>query len=271
MLTRTKSIIKKGAKFPPLSYIYKSFQIIRGCRRSSYDAAFEPYVKKLDIDGIEARFLFATAQARDWYDPIKPYAKLEYEWVIRNVTLNGQNVLDGGAHHGQYSVVLALGATQGCYLISVDPFPMNCSLTEVNLCLNGKKPRIEKCALSDKNGDVHFERKSNGKIITDGGGMLVASRTIQSLLPNANVVKLDVEGAEYSILPSAIDELDNVHTYILEIHPHGNPHPDTLIEPLIARDYEIYYVNREKNIVEPYKLGTYWNIHSTIFARRQKT
>ena len=35
------------------------------------DIDFKPYIKPLDIVGIEAKFFFGTDQARDWYDPIK--------------------------------------------------------------------------------------------------------------------------------------------------------------------------------------------------------
>jgi len=232
------------------------------------DAAFEPYEKQLDIKGINAKFLFATPQAREWYDPIKPYAKLEYEWVVNHVPLREQKVIDVGAHHGQYSIVFALAASRECDLVSVDPYPMNCLLTEANLLLNGIKAQIVQCAVADKDGQVFFEKQSNGRIITDGG-MLVNSRTIHSLLPNADVVKLDVEGAEYIILPDALETLRSVHTWIIEIHPIGNPHPNELIDLLLAKDYNVLYVNRQKNVVEPYDFDTEWNVHSTIFAQKK--
>jgi len=228
---------------------------------------FLPYENTLNVGGASGRFFYATPQAKDWYDPMKPYSRLEYEWVIKNVSLNGQNILDGGAHHGHYSVVLALAASEGANIVSVDPIPMNCLLTEINLRLNQKSFRIEQCALSGHNGKVHFSHESNGRIITDGG-LVVESRTIDSILPDANVVKLDVEGAEYEIVPIAVDKLNNVHTWIIEIHPYSKPHPDEVIKPLIAKGYEILYVNRDSTSIDPYRLGTYWSVHSTIFARR---
>jgi hypothetical protein len=66
---------------------------------------FEPYVMDLDVEGIRGRFFIGTPQAEEWYDPIKPYAKLEYEWVIKNVLLRGQKIVDVGAHHGHYALV----------------------------------------------------------------------------------------------------------------------------------------------------------------------
>lgn len=231
------------------------------------DIAFQPYSKEMDIQGIQSRFFFATPQASEWYDPLKPYAKLEYEWVLQNVPLQGQAIIDAGAHHGQYSVVFALGAAHTCQLVSVDPHPMNCLLTETNLLLNQAKPQIEQSAVAGKSGIVHFANESNGRIIQNGG-MVVNAKTLSQILPNVNVVKLDVEGAEYEIIPQSIDELKAIHTWIIEIHPQGNAHPDTLIKEFLGRDYKVFYVNRDTNSVEPYKLSTIWHTHSTIFARK---
>ncbi len=226
--------------------------------------AFEPYIKPLDVEGIDARFFFGTSQARLWYDPLKPYAKLEYDWVVANVPLAGQNVVDGGAHHGQYSVVFALA---GAELLAVDPYRMNCALTEVNLALNGAHARIERCAISDQAGQVHFAEQSNGSIIPDGG-IVVSAETLQSLMPDANVVKLDVEGHEYQILPASVDQMSEVHTWIIEIHPRNRPHPDELIRPMLDRGFSVEYVDRDANRVVPYQIGTEWSIHSTVFCRK---
>jgi FkbM family methyltransferase len=230
---------------------------------------FEPYVKELDLPGIDGRFFFATQQAKDWYDPVKAYAKLEYRWIVENVHLINQSIVDAGAHHGHYSVFFALASNKSCGLISVDPYPMNCAITELNLLLNQSAARIERCAIADRAGTVHFINESNGRIIEEGG-ILVESRTLHQLAPDANVVKLDVEGAEYEIIPASLDQLSRVHTWIVEIHPYNKPHPDQIITRFLRRNYEVLYVNRDKNQVEPYRLSTQWHSHSTIFARRSK-
>lgn len=241
--------------------------LLRKLSRLAQDASFEPYLSHIDINGVHAKFLLATPLAKRWYDPIKPYAQLEYEWVVRNVKLKGQNVLDGGSHHGQYSVVLAAAAENDCYLVSVDPLPVNCALTEVNLRLNGYEPHIYQCALSEHNGEVRFDMRSNGRIV-DSGGVPVPAKTIDRIQPDSNVVKLDLEGAEYAVLPPALEVMTQVHTWIVEIHPSGNPHPDTLISALFEKGFEVLYVDRAANDVVPYRLQTPWKVHSTIFARR---
>lgn len=41
---------------------------------------FYPYIKPLGVGGLD--FFFANEEAQAWYDPLKPYTKLEYEWVF---------------------------------------------------------------------------------------------------------------------------------------------------------------------------------------------
>ncbi len=56
---------------------------------------FEPYIKELPVEGCPCRFLYATFQAQEWYDPMKPYAKAEYDWVVKNVDLKNQIIIEG--------------------------------------------------------------------------------------------------------------------------------------------------------------------------------
>ncbi|MCU0348998.1 MAG: FkbM family methyltransferase [Saprospiraceae bacterium] len=240
-------------------------KIKNGIRRRYFD--FQPYKKKMDIKGIDAWFFYATEQAREWYDPLKPYALLEYEWVLRNVRLQGQRIADCGSHHGQYSVVFAAGAKGDCQLLAVDPMPMNCTLTEVNLLLNGLHGRIEQCAITTKETDIRFSNQSNG-FISESGGMVVKGRKLSALMPDAQVVKLDIEGHEFAMLQQALDELPSVHTWIIEVHPTATDDPNKLAQWLLDKGYRLDWVNREKNIVEPYQMGTKWAIHTTIFARK---
>lgn len=226
---------------------------------------FQPYQKGIQIGNLNGNFFFATPQAKEWYDPIKPYALLEYEWVINNIDLKGKNIIDGGAHHGQYSLVLALGAEKKCNLISVDPFEMNCLLTKINLQNNGIKFNILQKALSTSIGTTQFTTESNGRI-SEKGDLIVETTTLEDLMIDVNVVKLDIEGHEFEVIPHSIDKIKNVEAWIVEIHPTNINKPDTIIKLFTERGYTVHWVNRAKNIVEPYKIGTQWDIHSSIFA-----
>jgi hypothetical protein len=87
-------------------------------------------------------------------------------------------------------------------------------------------------------------------------------------MPDATIIKLDIEGAEFSVLPAQIDEMKSVHTWIVEVHTRNND-PPRLMKLFYNRGYQLYWVNRNTATVEPYKLGTDFNCHhTTIFALR---
>lgn len=229
---------------------------------------FEPYIKDLPIDNCLCRFFYGTPQAKEWYDPLKPYAKAEYDWVIKNINLRNQKIIDGGAHHGQYSVVFAVGSGYTSEVISVDPVSLNSTLIEVNMTLNEAKAKIDQCAISNLDGSISFSFGSNGRIVSKGGLTKHAKR-LPSILKDATIVKLDVEGAEFTILPNQIDEMSNVHTWIKEIHPTPTRDPNVLIDLLRKKEFELLWVNREGAFVEPYPDPLSWKSHNTVFAIRK--
>ena len=244
------------------------FQKVRNkIRRTYFD--FQPYKTKQYVKGLEIQFLHATQQGAEWYDPIKPYARLEYEWVLENIQLVGQHIADCGAHHGHYSIILGKGQKNRGRLLAIDPMQMNCAITEVNLLLNGIQARIEECAVTTVNGSVHFSNQSNG-FISHSGKMMVQGKKLSTLMPEANVVKLDIEGHEFDVAPQALNEMKHVHSWIVEVHPTTKHRPDDIIRLFLERGYLVNWVNRKKNVVEPYKLGTVWQSHSTIFATRKE-
>jgi FkbM family methyltransferase len=237
---------------------------------------FVPYTTTIELSNSQFHFFHATPEAQEWYDPLKPYARVEYDWVIENVAFSGRNFFDAGAHHGQYSVVVGT-AYRDCRIVSVDALEENIDITEVNLRLNRLEPELVKCVLSNQDGDVRFSNPndlvgSNGRIVETGGLIMPTKRLIE-ILPDAHVIKLDIEGEEFDIIPNQIDEMIQADTWIVEVHPFSyqakGKHPDILIEEFTRRGYEILWVNRKKNRVEPYSSGTQWDIHSTIFAINQ--
>jgi len=229
---------------------------------------YKPYRGKMDVKGIDADFFYGTSQAQTWYDPLKPYAKLEYEWVLDNIDLKGKKILDGGAHHGQYSVVFAKGGDANSELKVVDPVPMNCLMTEINMRINDLNFEIVQGAISTQKGEATFTTESNGRL-SDKGNLTVKTFTLSELMPDVEVIKLDVEGHEFSIIPHEIDKLTKVTDWIVEVHPFGTNNPEELITLFKEKGFEVLWVNRDKNIVEKYVPGTEWKIHSTIFATRK--
>ncbi len=230
-------------------------------------SAFSPYIKELSVNGKVFRFFFATPEASSWYDPMKPYATAEYEWLLNHVNLRQQKIIDAGAHHGQYTIVFALGGQKSSQIVAVDPFPSNCAIIEANLAINNFQAQVSQCAVSNSNSQVQFSNRSNGHIV-ENGGVSVPSKRLASILPDATIIKLDIEGAEFSVLPEQIDDLPSCHTWIVEVHPGANRTPEVLTNAFKKRGFSVFWVNRHRLVVEPYPQSALWDIHTTIFAVR---
>jgi hypothetical protein len=59
---------------------------------------------------------------------------------------------------------------------------------------------------------------TSGEVPAPAKLVKVACRRLSGLVPDATVVKIDVEGHEYAFLAAALDELPEVHTWALELH-----------------------------------------------------
>lgn len=210
------------------------------------------------------RFFFATPEARDWYDPVKPYTQLEYEWVEKNLDLKNELVVDVGTHHGHYSLLLA--SMEPKRLVCVEAVESNCAIAEVNLSLNGFDPVIRHCAITTVNGKVQFTADSNGRVV-DRGVIEVTGIRLPAMEPKATVIKLDIEGEEFKVLPDQIDEMKEAHTWIIEIHPWKTRDPHQLL-PLLAERFDVRWVNRKTMRVEKYPENADWSAHSTVICTR---
>jgi FkbM family methyltransferase len=218
-------------------------------------------------------FFVATAQAADWYDPPQKYVLLEYEWVAENIPMEGKNVVDGGCHHGHYAMVF--GMIDPDRLTLVDVHESNLDVTEVNMRLNvndfDRDFGLIHGALWNEKGKVKYDGHSNGALMVDQpGGIEVDAFRLEDIDPEVQVVKLDIEGAEYVVIPQVIESGMNVESWIVEFHAgHNIPQaPDITANHLKEAGYELHWVNRNKMEVEPYQIGTEWTTHSTVFARR---
>jgi len=234
---------------------------------------FDPYIIKHGFSDLD--FFVATQQAADWYDPPKDYVLLEYGWVTANIDIKNKRVIDGGCHHGHYAVVLDRQHPKRLEL--VDIHESNLDVCEVNMLLN-VSPELGRWvhgALWKETGKVNYDGRSNGALVINQqggageGGIEVDAFRLKDIDPKAQVVKLDIEGAEYVVIPEALESM-NVESWIIEFHAGHNikEAPDLTAELLREAGYELDWVNREKNVVEPYKIGTEWKTHSTIFARK---
>lgn len=228
---------------------------------------FKPRIVTLPLGAPPLRVFLGTPQAADWYDPLQPHTLAEFVWITEHLAGRPEKIVDAGAYHGLYSLVLARAAAPGSELVAVDPVPSNCALIEVNLALNGLTARIEQAAVSDRDGRVRFTGGSCGRIAA-GGGTEHPAKRLASILPDATVVKLDIEGAEFGVLPAALDQLPAVHTWLVEIHPERGRDCQMLLDPFRHKGYHLAWLDRRAAEVRPWPADATWTERTTLIARR---
>lgn len=229
--------------------------------------AFTPRIISVELPNCRYRFFVVNSQAADWYDPPTPHAITEYLWVLENIDFGGQNVIDAGAHHGHYSLLFAKAQPSAARIRAIEPLPANYALIEVNAALNAVAIEIEEAAVSMSRGLSKLVPRSNAKLFP-GIGIDVRTAPLSDIMPEASIVKLDIEGAEFEILPSQLDEMPGVHTWIVEVHPnYGNPH--RIASEFLERGFRAEYLDRGLNAVQPYQPTAQISSSTTLFFLRR--
>jgi len=128
-------------------------------------------------------------------------------------------VYDVGAHAGFHALFCALTARQ---TIAFEPHPGNRTSIERQLSLNPRlNVRLMPYALSDSNGPGALTEPSNSSMafVSSDGEIPVELRTLDSLvaqgLPAPDLIKMDVEGHELSVLRGGADTIRNHNPIIL--------------------------------------------------------
>ena len=60
-------------------------------------------------------------------------------------------------------------------------------------------------------------------------------------MPEATVIKLDVEGAEFDVVPAQIDDLPRARVWIVEIHSGRGKDPNLILGAFRERAFELWW------------------------------
>lgn len=231
--------------------------------------AFKPSVETLSIAGRDIRFFFATPQAVEWYRPLTPHLLAEFAWVAERLGGQSERIVDAGGYHGIYALVFGTFAGPDSTLAVVDPVPSNCAIIEANLALNGIDARIVEAAVAETDGPVSFTAGSCGRI-EESGAVTCAGLRLPSIMSDATVAKIDIEGAEAAILPAQIDEMSGVHTWIVELHPDYGVEAAPILRLFSDRGFTLEYLDREAARVVPLDPEAPWSGRTAFMATRPR-
>jgi len=157
---------------------------------------------------------------------------------------------------GYYTLRLAPLVSKG-KIISIEADPESSKMLKINCKLNNlSNVEIHNCAVTDKNGEVILYQSDthsginsiflNGSPKLKNKNTVVKSVTLDSLLENEkriDWIKVDVEGAELSVLRGAQNTLERTKRILIEIHEHillqNKEDPQTIIEILEKNGFKV--------------------------------
>lgn len=224
----------------------------------------DPYIIDFKFYG---QFFVATEESREWYDPLKPYTELEYRWVLDHVRLENMVVADVGCHHGNYACLFWI--KRPAVLTLVDVHQSNLDIARVNMALNNYDRlgcEYLRAAAAGLSGETVYDGLSNGHAGV-GNKPVRAMRMVQ-IDAQAEVVKLDIEGSEFEIIPEQLDEMRFVKCWIVEVHPNYGD-PNVIAQGLKDAGFNLKKVDRERMIVRDYTIGEAWQTHATLIGWRK--
>jgi FkbM family methyltransferase len=179
--------------------------------------------------------------------------------VFERLLHPGARVVDAGAHIGQYTLVASRAVGPGGEVHAFEPDPATARLLRANVALNRcGNVRVNELALSDQDGTATLHLAAATNIggnslgVTDcstDGCIEVRTRTLDAYLgsgPGIDLIKADVEGAEWLLLRGAQRVLARAAPHlILEFSVHtrafGYERAD-LADWLAARGYRLYAI-----------------------------
>ena len=134
-------------------------------------------------------------------------------------------IVDAGANIGAFSLY-ALQTAPQANVIAIEPAPDSCKRLKSMLCTNGLESRctLYEAALGERSGQTTIQLDVGSQFRRTGiSGQPVVMVTLGSLIPPGAVVdllKMDIEGAEYGVLNSVSPEtLRHILRIDLEFHP----------------------------------------------------
>ncbi|KKC25755.1 FkbM family methyltransferase [Sphingomonas sp. SRS2] len=188
--------------------------------------------------------------------------------LVARLTDEGGTFIDIGAHIG--SVIAAVRRhSPGATIVAVEAIPEKAER------LRAKFPgvRVECCALAEREGTARFFidlDRSGYSSLAKGEGrqreIEVPLRTLDGLIADgrADVIKIDVEGAELGVLRGAVALLEASRPLIMfesgphEVLGHGK---EAMWRFLRERDYAVFAPNRLAHEAPPFSVEGFLDSH----------
>jgi FkbM family methyltransferase len=191
-----------------------------------------------------------AARLRDLGGPVDVFGRAEYDlagidWPAARF------VVDLGAHVGSFSL-WAAGAAP-CQVHAFEPSPVTFALLRRNLASDPERLHCSQVAVAGSSGarrlsladdsaanslDPAPEGVAGSQVTVDS--ITLAEALERSGFPRVDVLKLDIEGAEYEVFEQLAPRgLDGVRSIVLECHRRPDASPERLAERLRRDGFDV--------------------------------
>ena len=149
----------------------------------------------------------------------------------------GETIIDVGGHIGTFAIPFWIKAQPGGTVTSFEANPKTFELLKHNIAQNSSGVKAVCCGISDSKGPHYLKDRGKRSVTNSGGDYLVAEEngTFDYVIElvkiddiaksHIDIIKIDVEGMEISVLRSAALTIDNYR-------------------PLIYAEYCPYFIRR---------------------------
>jgi FkbM family methyltransferase len=192
-----------------------------------------------------------VARAQDFDAPAEVFGNNEYAIAGLNWSA-AQFVLDLGAHIGCFTLWLAERSQARVYCVEPNPDAFERLSRNVQGLRASGRATLRQAGLAGSSGRMHLILAANSASVrlgtpdgrqADGGEVDVI--TLEQALdhsgfPYVDVVKMDIEGAEYSVLEAVSPAVfRNISGWVIECHPTASKDGSTAAQILEAAGYEV--------------------------------
>lgn len=230
-------------------------------KRVNTQTRFLPYVKEIELVGLNLKFWISSEGAQYWYSDENFMLEAQH---LKNLIEPGDNILDVGCNIGVLTTIMATLTGSNGSVTAIDILPDNCMITCAQLGLNSlTNVEVLNIGADEKSGTVTIADNSNSGIIIDKNTerktLNVKTIPLDNLLDKSrpfNLIKMDVEGFEVSALKGAQEILKTKPKIALEIHgPHllsYNTNMEALFKTIGIENYEGVFIHKYSNKIEPF-------------------
>lgn len=206
--------------------------ILRGIRKKIRRP--ENLYKKINWNWFDLRYIRnmpddAENRVKLFDKKIHVYGRVGFIHAISEIFLDelykidlGENpyIIDCGANIG-LSVIYFKRRFPNSTILAFEPDEVNFELLQKNISIfNFKGVTIEKKAIWKENTNLYFSNEGTmmSKIVDSGNYSVEAQKLADLMSRDIDLLKIDIEGAEYEVLKSIQHQLDQVKNLFIEYH-----------------------------------------------------